>query len=166
MTVTAIWAESRGGVIGAGGTIPWHLPEDLQQFRRRTLNATVVMGRRTWQSLPDDVRPLPGRRNIVLTRDPSWTAAGAELTRSVDQALTLGPLWVIGGEIVFRAFLPYTTLVVRTRVDLHTRGDVYAPNLFDWVVTESTGWQTSRTGLRYVTEELRRAGAQQERTAS
>lgn len=155
MTIRGIWAESRAGIIGAGRTIPWNLPEDQQEFRRRTIGATVLMGRRTWQSLPDVRRPLPNRRNVVLTRDPAFTAPGAELVRSVDQALTLGDLWVIGGEIVLRAFLPHITLVVRTRIDIHVTGGVYAPHLGDsWTVTQSTGWKTAAGGRRYVIEEL------------
>lgn len=160
MTVAAIWAEARGGIIGAGATIPWNLPEDQHEFRRRTIGTTVLMGRRTWQSLPDNRRPLPNRRNVVLTRDPAFTAAGAELVRSVDQALTLPDLWVIGGEIVLRTLLPHITLVVRTRIDLHTTGDVYAPNVDGWTVTHSTGWQTAGNGQRYVIEELIKNGSQ------
>lgn len=158
MTIAAIWAEARGGVIGAGGEIPWHLPEDLREFRRRTLGSTVVMGRGTWCSLPTRLRPLPGRRNVVLTRNPTWSAAGAAIARSVDQARDYGDLWVIGGEIVFRAFMPYIDLIVRTRVELRTPGDAFAPHLGGWAVTRSAGWQESITGLLYVTEELRRTG--------
>lgn len=161
MTVRAIWAESRAGIIGAGRTIPWNLPEDQHEFRRRTIGGTVLMGRRTWQSLPEVRRPLPNRRNVVLTRDPAFTAPGAELVRSVDQALTLGDLWVIGGEIVLRALLPHITLVVRTRIDIHVTGEVYAPHLGDsWTVTHSTGWQTAGSGRRYVIEELTKNGSQ------
>lgn len=166
MTIAAIWAEARGGVIGASGGIPWELPEDQQEFRRRTMGATVVMGRGTWRSLPARLRPLPGRRNVVLTRNPAWSAPGAEIARSVDQARDCGDLWVIGGEVVFRAFLPYIDLIVRTRVELHIPGDTYAPHLGGWTVTDSAGWKQSSTGLLYVTEELRPSGAYQKRKAS
>ena len=86
-----IWAQARGGVIGAGGTMPWHLPEDLAHFRAATMGAPVIMGRRTWESFPDRFRPLPGRRNIVVTRDPEWVDAGAEAVGSLDEALALYP---------------------------------------------------------------------------
>jgi dihydrofolate reductase len=78
VSVSLIWAEARNGVIGDAGSIPWHVPEDLARFRELTAGATVVMGRRTWDSLPERFRPLPGRRNVVVTRDPEWAAEGAE----------------------------------------------------------------------------------------
>ncbi|MGK5678515.1 dihydrofolate reductase [Actinoplanes sp. URMC 104] len=156
MTVHLIWAEAHDRVVGADGAIPWRLPEDQAMFRELTTGGTVVMGRATWDSLPERFRPLPGRRNVVLTRDPSWSAAGASVVHSVDEALGLGPeLWIMGGEAVYRAFLPYAGHVVRTRIDLVVNGDTFAPELGErWVVSSSTGWQTSRGGLRYVVENL------------
>ena len=82
-----VWAEAQGGVIGAEGGMPWHVPEDMAHFRRVTGTADVVMGRRTWESLPPRFRPLPGRRNIVVTRDAEWTAEGAERAGSLGDAL-------------------------------------------------------------------------------
>ena len=73
-----IWAQARGGVIGKDGAMPWHLPEDLAHFKRTTLGCPVIMGRKTWDSLPPKFRPLPGRRNIVVTRNTQWQADGAE----------------------------------------------------------------------------------------
>ena len=78
MTIGLIWAQSTSGVIGRGGAIPWSLPEDLARFKSLTMGHTVVMGRRTWESLPARFRPLPGRRNVVLTRNPSYRADGAD----------------------------------------------------------------------------------------
>ncbi|GID25962.1 dihydrofolate reductase [Paractinoplanes brasiliensis] len=159
MTVHLIWAEARHRVVGADGAIPWRLPEDQALFRQRTTGATVVMGRATWDSLPERFRPLPGRRNVVLTRDPQWSAPGAEVVHSVDEAMAYGEIWVMGGESVYRAFLPLADHILRTRVDLDVAGDTYAPDPGDaWVVSESSGWQTSRDGLSFVVEELVRAG--------
>ena len=78
-----IWAEARGGVIGNDGVMPWHLPEDLAHFKQVTLNSAVVMGRKTWDSLPPRFRPLPDRRNIVVTRNPEWHADGVQTSHSV-----------------------------------------------------------------------------------
>jgi dihydrofolate reductase len=83
MTVGLIWAQSTSGVIGRDGTIPWHLPEDLARFKTLTMGHTVVMGRRTWDSLPARFRPLPGRRNVVLTRNRGFDAPGAEVVGSI-----------------------------------------------------------------------------------
>ncbi len=89
-TLTLIWAQTRAGVIGRDGTIPWHIPpEDMAFFKEATMGLPVVMGRLTWDSLPAKFRPLPGRRNIVVTRNPGWTGEGAEVAGSVDDALRL-----------------------------------------------------------------------------
>ena len=84
-----IWAQARGGVIGAGGTMPWHLPEDLRHFSRTTTGSPVVMGRRTWESFPSAFRPLPRRTNIVITRDDTFAADGAVRARDLEDALRL-----------------------------------------------------------------------------
>jgi dihydrofolate reductase len=153
-----IWAEARDRVIGADGGIPWQLPGEQALFKERTLGATVVMGRATWDSLPAAVRPLPGRRNVVLTRDRSWSAPGAEVVLSVDDVPADGPVWVIGGAAVYQAFLPRAEHIVRTRIDLDVEGDTRAPALdSSWVVTESSGWRTAPNGLKYVVEDLARA---------
>jgi dihydrofolate reductase len=156
MTVHMIWAEARDRVVGAHGEIPWRLPEDQKMFRVRTVGATVVMGRATWDSLPERFRPLPGRRNVVLTRDPSWSAPGAEVAHAVDQVDLRGEVWVMGGQAIYQAFLPVAEHILRTRIDLDVEGgDTFAPQLDErWVVTSSSGWQTSESGLRFVVEEL------------
>ncbi|PZE25000.1 dihydrofolate reductase [Curtobacterium sp. MCBD17_028] len=162
--VGLIWARSRDGVIGADGDIPWRLPEDQAEFRRVTNGATVVMGRRTWDSLPPRFRPLPGRRNVVLTRDRSWSADGAEVVHDVDTALTVaadGPTWVIGGAQVYEAALSRADRVLETVIDLDVDGDTTAPELGpDWhtvaATPSATEWLTSRTGLRYRFVESRR----------
>jgi dihydrofolate reductase len=152
-----IWAQSAGGVIGAGGALPWHLPEDLAHFRDVTRGAAVIMGRRTWESLPERYRPLPGRRNIVLTRRPGWRAGGAEPAASLEAALADvpagGDVWVIGGAAVFRRALALADRVERTDLDQAFDGDVVAPELDPrWVLVRrdpDQGWHTSRAGLRY-----------------
>jgi dihydrofolate reductase len=156
MTVHLVWAEAHDRVVGANGGIPWRLAEDQRNFRDRTMGATMVMGRATWDSLPARFRPLPGRRNVVLTRDPAWRAAGAEVVHSVDDAARAAPeIWVMGGAEVYAAFLPRAAHIMRTRIDLDVAGDTRAPELgAEWVVTADSGWRTSSEGLRYVIEEL------------
>jgi dihydrofolate reductase len=159
--VSLIWAQARNGVIGAGGALPWYLPEDLKLFRERTTGSTVVMGRRTWESLPERFRPLPGRTNVVLTSDPSWSADGARRAGSVGEALAgREPLWVIGGGAVYAAFLPHADRLVVTDVDLDVPGDTWAPAVgAEWRRTARTpddGWSTSSTGLRYAVSEYAR----------
>ena len=158
-----VWAQARGGVIGADGRLPWHLPEDLRLFRELTTGSAVVMGRRTWESLPEQFRPLPGRRNVVLTTDRSWAAAGAERAGGVEDVLALDDddLWVIGGGRVYAAFLPHADRVVVTDVDTAVDGDTWAPELGpEWVRVSrapDTGWTVSATGLRYAVSEYARA---------
>ncbi|MET0758437.1 MAG: dihydrofolate reductase, partial [Mycobacterium sp.] len=101
MTVGLIWAQSTSGVIGRDGGIPWRLPEDQARFKELTLGHTVVMGRLTWESLPKKVRPLPGRRNVVLTRQADYMADGAEVMTTLEDALTDDETWVIGGEQIY-----------------------------------------------------------------
>jgi dihydrofolate reductase len=157
VTVHLIWAEARDRVIGSDGRIPWRLPEEQAMFKARTMGATVVMGRATWDSLPASVRPLPGRRNVVLTRDPAWRAGGAEVVHSIGDVDTSEDVWVMGGEAVYAAFLPVATHILRTRIDLEVEGDTRAPTLGpEWGVVEDSGWRESN-GLRYRIEELRRS---------
>ncbi len=153
--VALIWAEAHEGVIGHDGTIPWHLPEDLAHFRAVTDGATVVMGRRTWDSLPPRFRPLPGRRNVVITRQGDWQAEGAVVAHSLEEALQdagSATTWVIGGGEIYRQALPHATRVEITEVDLDIDGDTRAPDLGDgWHrdVTPEAGWLESGTGTRY-----------------
>jgi dihydrofolate reductase len=158
MTVHMIWAEAHDRVIGAGGAIPWRIPGEQAMFRERTMGATVVMGRATWDSLPERVRPLPGRRNVVLTRDPAWTAPGAEPVHAPGQVeLTGRETWIIGGGAVYQAFLPLAEHIVRTRIDLEVAGDAKAPTLgAEWSVRSASEWRTTDSGIRYVVEELER----------
>jgi dihydrofolate reductase len=133
MKLGLIYARARNGVIGREGVLPWHLPEDLAHFKRTTLGAPVLMGRKTWDSLPPRFRPLPGRRNIVITRDPNWQAAGADRAATLDEALALcagaATAWVTGGAEIFRLAIPRADLAVVTEIDADYEGDVHAPEL-------------------------------------
>ncbi len=157
-----VWAQAHDRVIGSDGGLPWHLPEDLALFRRLTTGSTVVMGRRTWESLPGRFRPLPGRTNVVLTTDRAWAANGARAVASVAEVLSsYEDVWVIGGGAVYAAFLPYAHRVVVTDVDLEVEGDTWAPVLdAGWRRTARTpaeGWSTSASsGLRYAVSEYGR----------
>ena len=156
--VSLIWAQANGGVIGRDGGLPWHLPEDLAAFKQRTMGHTVVMGRTTWESLPSSVRPLPGRHNVVLTRDPSWSAEGAQVAHDLGSALDGDHVWVIGGASVYREALPYSDCIVRTEIDLDVDGDTYAPALgAEWVESTTGEWHESSTGLRFRVVTLNRA---------
>src|SRR3954465_16083273 len=147
-TVAMVWAQAHGGVIGAEGELPWHLPEDLALFRRLTMGSAVVMGRRTWESLPGGFRPLPGRAKVVLTSDPGWSAAGADRAASVEEVLAeRDSFWVIGGGRVYGPSLPHAARGVVTEVDARVDGDTWAPALGDgWRLdsrTPAEGWWTA-----------------------
>jgi dihydrofolate reductase len=164
VSVSLVWAQAHGRVIGADGALPWHLPEDMALFRRLTTGSTVVMGRRTWESLPERFRPLPGRTNVVLTSDPAWSADGACRAGSVAEVLVEHEsLWVIGGGAVYDAFLPHADRLVVTEVDLRVDGDTWAPAIgSEWTRTERTpddGWAASATGLGYAVSEYARVAA-------
>jgi dihydrofolate reductase len=143
--ISLLAAVARGGVIGRDNTIPWRLPEDMQRFRELTMGHPVLMGRRTWDSLPDRYRPLPGRRNVVLTRDPSWHSDGAERAGSVDEALALiagaTQVFVIGGAEVYAATLPLADELLVTEIELAVDGDAFFP-VFDRDAFEVTSRET------------------------
>jgi len=153
--VSLIWAQAANGVIGRDGALPWRLPEDLARFRALTIGATVLMGRATWDSLPTTMRPLPGRRNLVLTRQPDWSAAGATTVHSLDAGISEvdGDLWVIGGSQIYAAALGYARRAVVTELQESFEGDTHAPTLdAEWSVAErdpGDGWLASSAGLNY-----------------
>ncbi|MGO1537788.1 MAG: dihydrofolate reductase [Leucobacter sp.] len=168
MRIGMIWAEAHGGAIGRGGDMPWHLPEDLSHFKRITSGAPVVMGRRTWESLPERVRPLPGRTNIVVTRDREFQAPGAEVTWSLEDALDVAreaaaapserapgvsdpTVWVMGGGQLYGAAMPLATELVVTRISLDTDGaDTFAPEIGpEWRLVEPGTPLESASGLGY-----------------
>jgi dihydrofolate reductase len=119
--ITLVVAAAKNGVIGSNGAIPWRLPEDLRRFKALTLGHTVVMGRKTWDSLPPRNRPLPGRRNVVVTRDAGWHAEGAE-TAALDAALQ-GDVFVIGGAELYRAVLGLADRIELTQIHRDFDGD-------------------------------------------
>jgi dihydrofolate reductase len=131
MTVSLVAAVTRGGVIGRDGGIPWRIAEDMARFRELTTGHAVVMGRRTWESLPDRFRPLPGRDNVVVTRNPDWSAQGADRAASVEDALELlesAPrVFVIGGGQVYAAALPFADELLLTEIAADIDGDTTFP---------------------------------------
>ncbi|NRI64953.1 dihydrofolate reductase [Rhodococcus sp. MS16] len=151
--VTLIWAQANNGVIGAGNTIPWRLPEDMAYFKRVTMGHPVIMGRLTWDSIPPKFRPFSGRRNIVVTRNSEWAADGAEAAPSLDDALALPDrdLFVVGGGQIYSAALPFATRLLVTEIDLDITGEAFAPEIGpDWNLTSDEPWHTSeKTGLRF-----------------
>jgi dihydrofolate reductase len=157
--VGLVWAQSTSGVIGRGGDIPWRVPEDLARFKHVTLGHTVVMGRRTWDSLPAKVRPLPGRKNVVLSRQGDFVAEGAEVFGSLEQALTGPEAWVIGGAEIYLLGLPHATRCEVTEVEIdlpRDDDDALAPVLDETWLGETGDWLVSRTGLRYRFHSYRR----------
>jgi dihydrofolate reductase len=125
-----IAAVARNGVIGSNGTLPWRFPEDLRRFRNLTTGHALIMGRRTWDSLP---RALPGRENIVITRQPRFAADGAIIAHSLDDALAKvtqpPPVYCIGGGEIFREAMPLATTAYMTEIDADFEGDAVLPPL-------------------------------------
>jgi dihydrofolate reductase len=136
MKLSLIVAVSRNGVIGVDNQLPWHLPEDLKYFKSVTMGKPLIMGRKTYDSIG---RPLPGRTNIVITRDPSWQAQGVEVAQSLEAALQLGhsacdaagvdEIMVIGGEQIYRMTLPEADRLYLTQVDAEVEGDAFFPEV-------------------------------------
>lgn len=132
-----IFARAANGVIGNQGTLPWHLPEDLAHFKRTTLGCPVIMGRKTWDSLPEKFRPLPGRTNVVITRQRDWHAAGATVAHSLEAAMSLcaahPDCWVIGGAQIYAQAMPLAATAEVTEIDVNVPGDAHAPTFGpDW----------------------------------
>lgn len=157
MRINLIYARARNGVIGADNTLPWHLPQDLAHFKRLTAGAPVIMGRRTWDSLPPRFKPLPGRTNIVVTRQSDWKSEGALGADSLEWALALctsqrprpHDVWVIGGAQLFAAALPLAERAIVTELDREFDGDVFAPTLdAPWTETAREE-QIAPDGLRF-----------------
>ncbi len=138
MSLTIIVARAGNGVIGRGNALPWRLPEDLAHFKRTTLDHPVIMGRRTWDSIG---KPLPQRRNIVVTRNATWQADGAERASSLDEALALcaedAEAFVIGGAQLFVAALPKADHAIVTEIGRDIEGDTFfrALDVAEWIET-------------------------------
>ena len=153
MALHLIFARAANGVIGRNGQLPWHLPEDLAHFKRTTLGCPVIMGRKTWDSLPARFRPLPGRLNIVVTRQAGWQADGALRASSIAAARDLCPpgsdAWVIGGAEIYAQALPLASTAVVTEIETPFDGDAFAPRFGpEWVET-SRERHSSTTGLAF-----------------
>lgn len=156
--ITLVVARAQNGVIGRGGKLPWHLPADLRRFKALTMGTAMVMGRRTFDSLPG---LLPGRRHIVLTRDRNWFRIGAEKAHSIDDALRLAgeqAVSVIGGADIFALFLPLANRIELTEVLEDIPGDTSWPDprhSADWreVASESHAAEEGRPPFRFVTLE-------------
>lgn len=153
MALNLIFARARNGVIGFNNTLPWYLPEDLAHFKQTTLGQPVIMGRKTWESLPPKFRPLPGRINIVVTRQTNWKAEGAVVAHSLDDAIKNCPAnceaWVIGGADIYAQAMPLSDHAVVTEIDADFEGDAYAPT-FDASWTEvNRSTHVSTNGLVY-----------------
>lgn len=169
-SLALIWAQANGAVIGAGGVMPWHLPEDSAYFRRRTTGTPVLMGRTTWESLPERFRPLPGRDNIVVSRQLDYAAPGALVVATIEAgraAAGPGRTWVMGGAQIYRATIADADLLVVTEIDLDVDGDAYAPQIGpEWTAApvlaagaggnadagadaDADGWRVAASGVRY-----------------
>ena len=153
MNINLIFARAANGVIGKNGAIPWHLPEDLAHFKRLTLGLPVIMGRKTWDSLPPRFRPLPGRTNLVITRQSGWSGAGALPASSLADALTLcgqaEDVWVIGGAQIYAQAEPLAHRIEVTEIAENLEGDASAPLLGPrWIETTRED-HVSSNGLKF-----------------
>lgn len=162
MTLSIVVAHSANRVIGRNGDLPWHLPADLQHFRELTSGGTVVMGRKTYESLPDAYRPLPNRRNIVLSTDPDYRADGAETAASLEAAVEScgGDCFVIGGGETYDQALAITHRVYVTEVEAAVEGDTLFPHLSedDWRCVHSTE-PMNENGYRFSFKRYERAAS-------
>jgi len=133
MKLHLIYARAANGVIGARNALPWHLPQDLAHFKKLTLGCPVIMGRKTWDSLPPRFRPLPGRLNVVITRQAHWRESGAQSACSLEDALTQcaahDHVWVIGGASIYEQALPLAHSAEVTEIEQAFEGDAFAPTL-------------------------------------
>ena len=161
--ITCIYARASNGAIGHGGTLPWHLPADLKRFKRLTMGLPMIMGRKTFESLPG---LLPGRRHIVLTRRESWDHEGAELARSPEDALEKAgenDVAIIGGAAIYDVFLPLATRVELTEIHADYQGDTFMPSLGEeWRETarEDHGEEGKGPAFSFVTYERADTGQQ------
>lgn len=164
--VTIIVARARGGVIGADNGLPWHLPEDLKHFRATTMGHAIVMGRKTFESIG---KALPGRRTIVVSRDPRWAHPGCESAISLRAAIALAArpgtdpsiatdeVFVVGGAQLYRDAIAVAQRAIVTEIDVEVAGDAHFPELDPsrWRIESRSGGQ-STDGLRYAIIDYRR----------
>ena len=163
-----IWAQGRDRAIGRGGTMAWHVPEDMAFFRRSTMGHPVIMGRKTWDSL-GKYQPLGGRENIVVTRNPEFDAPGAHVAPSLQKARELGAqlsggdlCWIMGGAQIYEVGLGLADILAVTEIDMAVKGaDAFAPEFGGaaWELIEATPWREDATsGLTYRFTVYGRAG--------
>ena len=153
MNINMIFAQSANGVIGNNNALPWHLPEDLAHFKKLTLGSPVIMGRKTWNSLPAKFRPLPGRTNVVITRQANWHAEGAQRACSLVDALAIcqaaSDVWIIGGAQIYAQAEPLAHRIEVTHIDKTYEGDAFAPTLSNqWQQSQKQDYVSS-TGLNF-----------------
>lgn len=166
--VTLVAAVARGGAMGREGGLPWHLPEDLKHLRALTLGHPVIMGRKTWDSLPDRFRPLPGRTNIVVSRNPNFEAPGAVPAGTLEAAIQAAQVavgseavFVIGGAQIYAAALPLADALVLTEIDADFPADTFFP-----AISPATWHEAGRTrhlsasGLSYAIVRYERSHAE------
>ena len=153
MKLHLIFARAANGVIGKDNAIPWRLPEDMAHFKRTTQGAAVIMGRKTWDSLPPRFRPLPGRLNIVLTRQAGWQEPGAHRFSDLPEALAFCAdqenVWVIGGAQVYAQAEPLASTAVVTEIDASWDGDAFAPQFGPGWVESARENHVSSSGLKF-----------------
>jgi len=161
MPLHLIYARARNNVIGVNGDLPWHLPEDLAHFKQTTMGQPVIMGRITWESIPEKFRPLPGRTNVVVSRQPEFEATGAQVVGSLQAAMDLfSPdqvVWLIGGAQLYAQAMPLAQQLVITEIDADYAGDAWAPDIIpnEWQETARTR-HVSAQGLAYSLVTLQR----------
>lgn len=153
MKLHLIFARAANGAIGKDGVMPWHLPEDLAHFKRTTLGCPVIMGRKTWESLPPRFRPLPGRTNVVVTRQRDWQAEGTRVAHSLEEGIALcgdvPDAWIIGGADIYAQALPLASTAVVTEIEADFEGDAFAPQFGpEWKETARER-HVSSTGLKF-----------------
>ena len=161
--ISLIAVVASNGVIGRAGKLPWHLPADLAYVKRVTMGHTLIMGRKTFQSIG---RPLPGRKTVILTRDPNFSAAGCEVVYTIQQALDAadpGEIFVAGGADIYRLFLPLAERMYITHIDADIDGDTFFPAFAkdQWeAVSETPGVvnRANRLPHRFVVYEKRGVG--------
>lgn len=150
--LSLIWAEAENGVIGRDNQLPWHLPEDMRHFKSLTMGKPCIMGRHTWESLPEKFRPLPGRANIVISRNAAFDAPGATVVTSVEAALELdgAEKMVIGGAMLYARALPFADRIYLTRIHAAFDGDAHAPVIgAEWREVAREDGISEKSGLSY-----------------
>lgn len=155
-TITMIWAQDTHGLIGRDNALPWRIPADMAYFKKETLGKPVVMGRKTWESFGG--KPLKDRQNIVLTRDASWAAEGAEAVHTAEEALAASggeEVMIIGGSQIYELFLPLADRLRVTRVEGQFEGDAFFPTV-DWsqwkLIQSLEGPRDEKNDFAYVFE--------------